>query len=1341
MSQQSGPTTLNLRNLLELLNKLRNREGGEYIELILNRLKKALLCLKRGQDYTGAKCSKSSLGEYFLKTWRISREPKILESIRKNIPEHIQDFNSLGEFLRVTSTSLLDDKYSFFIDLEKKTPRIVAFLKNSSWMFELTAGRETEPEMKTNLRLLFLSFKEMAHLVYHGEDYNNKLIPYSDIVIRTSELLDQIKDISWPEKLSPGLEESADSLMEVCREFGVVLSPFIPASWDMRQIDFEDEIWERMETGEAEMEEFSEEEPAEKEEKTKEAAVEPETVREETPPVEPPPEPPQAVKPPEEETEENPVVEDKPEKVEPAVEKPPEAAAEAPVEEPVPPPQKQEEHPALKAKKLLVLFHGLKSNDQSGYVDLALGRLKKALISLKTGKDVTGARCTPITLGEYLLKTWRITREPDALNAIKKHLPDHQEEFMALAEFIRVTAENLLSDRYSYYRDVEEKTTEIVEYLETTSDIFGDLASRESDPRQRDNLRVLFLSFKELSYIIDRGEDFNKKLISFSEISNRARELWNKIKEVNWIEELSPGLSKRAMSLHRVCERFITLLSPFIPATWDLKDADVAVETTLLPDIPQAHEKEEMVKPEPVAAREEPAPPEAEEAEEIEMPPEIIVEEEEPQPEAQPAVEEEIREEPEFLEIDSLKEEHGEAEVIIEIPEMPEEEEQPTRKGRKKKSKAKKKAPAKGKKIIRASEAEKRRFKTPEAAWMEAMMGEKTRLLDDVQEQLNIAMKAQKLLALFDRIKHQEVSGYLNLILGRLRIGMKSLRKEEDPAGEYCSKYDGGEYLLKTWRIAQEPDILGLVMKNIPAHFEDYNALVEYIHNTAIGLLENRYYKLLRMEKRSTTISVYLMKTSEVFIKAAAQETEPEMKRNLVTIAGKCEELAFVIYNGANLRGGFVPFLKIISMVDDLWGSIRDVDWRMKLIPGGGSMSTAEELNELCDFFETILAPYIPWAAKLDEAEVVKRLDEIEKEGELTSLRMTGKEFKDRKKVDVERAEVTDKGIPDTPRELLTLIRARHREELESTQEADLSLDEELEMVDAESITTPRKSQEAALSSLAGQIERLLAQKDKGQTDREGEGEASLSPGEDGESREVSRELEKVITKIRKTEEATRADLTPPKDEREEMLEAIRMVFSFDFLVKAQEQELEGLEQKEKKAQQARRQVNTRLSVIGVVLLAAIIILFSCLAQSKKVENYYAEGESAEPAISESAISREETVMNYPIVITGKLSWAGSLKPRKTRSGKYYLPQFNLTCYFPDIKYQREFYDNNFEMEKDGNFKLEFNLGGFKRKESPDKVKITIKGPGYREVETGLIKLRGKPPTAYVPKIDMKISN
>ena len=209
-----------------------------------------------------------------------------------------------------------------------------------------------------------------------------------------------------------------------------------------------------------------------------------------------------------------------------------------------------------------------------------------------------------------------------------------------------------------------------------------------------------------------------------------------------------------------------------------------------------------------------------------------------------------------------------------------------------------------------------------------------------------------------DEIERPETQENVDFILKRLKNVMFCLVYGKDQSGEPISRNVTGEFLLKTWRISREPEILGSVLEHIPQKLDLFNALCDKILSFAKLFLGDRFRELYRIEEYSTIIIKYLLETSITFNQVVQMEIVSDYKKNLNRLSERMEELAFMIYNGINDQdGSVIAYSRISADIYKTWNQIKNVNWKQMLSPGMRFRS--HELEKICARFGAVMYPYM----------------------------------------------------------------------------------------------------------------------------------------------------------------------------------------------------------------------------------------------------------------------------------------------------------------------------------------------------------------------------------------------
>ena len=231
--------------------------------------------------------------------------------------------------------------------------------------------------------------------------------------------------------------------------------------------------------------------------------------------------------------------------------------------------------------------------------------------------------------------------------------------------------------------------------------------------------------------------------------------------------------------------------------------------------------------------------------------------------------------------------------------------------------------------------------------------------MEEIFEMTNIA---KRLIGSLRGIGDEETRYNVGFVLTRVNNSILGFRSKKDPSGNDVPKKLAGEYLLKTWRIARENDILVLVKQNIPSDFTHYNKMCSDMFILAKHLIGQKYQELFQLVQKETRINLFLIEAADAFDWISQQEESPAIQRKLTSTAGEIRKLAYLLYNGATSDGRFISFNKSISYVENVWAKVKERDWEEVL---SGSLRTeGNKLNEVADAFGAFLSPYIRWTQK-----------------------------------------------------------------------------------------------------------------------------------------------------------------------------------------------------------------------------------------------------------------------------------------------------------------------------------------------------------------------------------------
>lgn len=243
-----------------------------------------------------------------------------------------------------------------------------------------------------------------------------------------------------------------------------------------------------------------------------------------------------------------------------------------------------------------------------------------------------------------------------------------------------------------------------------------------------------------------------------------------------------------------------------------------------------------------------------------------------------------------------------------------------------------------------------------------------------MEELFEMAQIAKRMIASLRETDDAETRTNVGFVLTRLNNSIKGFTSKKDPSGAEVPKQVAGEYLIKTWRIAREMDILALMKKQLPSDYSHYTKMCSDMFVVAKYLIGNKYDDLFKLEQTETRLNIFLLEAKDAFAWVAEQEENREIREKLLNISEKILDLAYILYNGSTPEGRFIPFRKVSSSVEEVWSLVKSCNWEETL--SGHLSKEGEKLNDVAEAFGEFLSPYIKWTQKKGDAgDIILKFD------------------------------------------------------------------------------------------------------------------------------------------------------------------------------------------------------------------------------------------------------------------------------------------------------------------------------------------------------------------------------
>ncbi len=262
-----------------------------------------------------------------------------------------------------------------------------------------------------------------------------------------------------------------------------------------------------------------------------------------------------------------------------------------------------------------------------------------------------------------------------------------------------------------------------------------------------------------------------------------------------------------------------------------------------------------------------------------------------------------------------------------------------------------------------------------------------------MEELFEMAQIAKRIIASLRETNDVETRKNVGFVLTRLNNSIKGFTTKKDPSGSDVPKQLAGEYLIKTWRIAREMDILALMKKHLPSDYSHYTKMCSDMFIVAKYLIGNKYDDLFKLEQTETRLNIFLLEAKDAFEWTGEKEENPEVSKKLLYTSKKIFDLAYILYNGSTPEGKFISFLKVASTVEEVWMLVKSCDWEQTL--SENLIKEGEKLNDVSEAFGEFLSSYIKWTHKRGDAGDIALKFDMTDTDVLRELRWPVQEFGD----------------------------------------------------------------------------------------------------------------------------------------------------------------------------------------------------------------------------------------------------------------------------------------------------------------------------------------------------------
>ncbi|MCD4783294.1 MAG: hypothetical protein K8T10_05605 [Candidatus Eremiobacteraeota bacterium] len=569
------------------------------------------------------------------------------------------------------------------------------------------------------------------------------------------------------------------------------------------------------------------------------------------------------------------------------------------------------------------------------------------------------------------------------------------------------------------------------------------------------------------------------------------------------------------------------------------------------------------------------------------------------------------------------------------------------------------------------------------------------------------------------KVKDGEAGRKLGYVLKRLEDAKDCIKRGKDPAGMKCDNEIVGEHILKTWRISGEKDILSSLNGGSPPQL--YINIRKHILESSKKFIGMRFDRLYEIEKSSYSIYTYLLKGHAILLQASRTEPDTEFGGNLEAVSKVFKTLAYKIYNAFDLDGRFISYREVIEDSREIYDWLSQAGW-----DGEPLDDVPEEINDvskICKKFRKILSIYI------DQDSPGR-----EKSGYASSGDMGGD---------------SGSAATKTPRKSYRRIVDMVNTRLRSREIRHISMGELVSnkrgVSDGKSgageyskPTATEIKRRKALETFGESLEKMISQKGEaainGATPDAWESRETTGTGSAEKPGRKDMSLDKILEK---EVVSPRAGVVSPRSGEDEMVESLRMLFYLEPMRDREPPPKNRHEEMKKKRLDEWKAMQMKYTRIGIMIVAVLLLLSYVVYRKKWIMNYFAGRNTENLIIETSGVPEEKLHGAIPVVLVGRIDLGDGVSPTLRKDGKHFFQGLRVTCYFPDIHHQREFYDYNFQVSNNGDFRIRFKVPPYKKK-TPATVKITYCCCGYRDCETKFMKFKGEPLTAYFPDIIME---
>ncbi len=237
-------------------------------------------------------------------------------------------------------------------------------------------------------------------------------------------------------------------------------------------------------------------------------------------------------------------------------------------------------------EKVYSLQKTVKTKRDKDSIEFLIFRLANSLSCYNTGKDMSGSTCEPFLIGTYLLKTWRMAREPGYLICGSDQTG---KIYLEICDNLLEASKLFLGQDYDVFYRLEQCSYRLSTQLMKFSSCLTSLSSNGIKPEYKEEILNYSLELDGLAYSIYNGHNKEGKLICCREGSNKALNMARFLATLDWKEKTAGGEDAVIATVLKSCKDIGNILSSHFKT-----DSTTNGEKSSSPSIPRElkeHEK------------------------------------------------------------------------------------------------------------------------------------------------------------------------------------------------------------------------------------------------------------------------------------------------------------------------------------------------------------------------------------------------------------------------------------------------------------------------------------------------------------------------------------------------------------------------------------------------------------------------------------------------------------------------------------------------------------------------------------------------------------------------------